>query len=71
MSSTEELEFITKNPEKIEKFAGKWIAISGNRILAVGVSANEVIRIARKKKRKKFLIFKVPRKDEEMYVLWS
>jgi len=70
MSSREELEFITKNPEKIEKFAGKWIAISGNRILAVGVSANEVIKIARKKK-KKFLVFKVPRKDEEMYVLWS
>jgi hypothetical protein len=65
------LEFITKSPEKVERFAGKWIAISGNRILAVGVSANEVTRIVRKKGKKKFLVFKVLRKDEEMYVLWS
>jgi hypothetical protein len=63
-----ELEFITKNPKKIEKFSGKWIALADHNILAVGKSLEMVVKKTEKMK-KKPLIFKVPRKDEEMYIL--
>jgi hypothetical protein len=69
MTTIKELKWVTENPKKIEKFSGKWIAIVDHRILASGKSVNEVVKKSRGKAKKKPLIFKVPRKDEETYIL--
>ncbi len=63
-----ELEWVSKHPKEIEKYAGKWVGIVDNKIICVGNSAKEVLE---KAKIKQPLIFKVPRKDEEMYILWN
>ena len=67
MNAAKELEFITKNPKKVERFAGQWIAVLDNKILASGKTVDETVR--RSKSKRTPLVFKVPRKDEEMYIL--
>ncbi|MEW6555999.1 MAG: DUF5678 domain-containing protein [Elusimicrobiota bacterium] len=65
------LKWLSKNEKKIEKYSGKWIAFVTNKgILSSGETVKEVIDIAEKKYCiSNPFVFKVPRKDEEMYIL--
>lgn len=50
------------------RYKGEWIAISGNKVIAHGLDAEEVYKIAQKKTRsKKISLAKAP--DEQMLVL--
>jgi hypothetical protein len=64
-----ELQWISKNPEKLSMYGGKWIALIDNRLIASGDSLNIVREEAKKITKKEPLVFKVPRKDEENYIL--
>jgi len=65
-----ELFWLSEHSKEVEKFAGKWIAVLSNKILAVGDSTKSVMDEVKKKRIKKLpLVTKVPRKDEEMYIL--
>ncbi len=65
-----ELNWLSEHSKEIEKYSGKWIAILGEQILATGDSVRSVMRDVKKKHIKGLpLVTKVPRKDEEMYVL--
>ena len=66
-----ELKWISKHEKEIRKYSGKWVALFADKgILSSGETVKEVIEKARKRhKIKDPFIFKVPRKDEEMYVL--
>ena len=64
-----ELQWISKNPEKLNMYGGKWIALIDNRLIASGDSLSIVRKEAKKITKKEPLIFKVPRKDEENYIL--
>jgi len=64
-----ELQWISQNPEKLNKYAGKWIALLDNRLIASGDSLSKVRIEAKKIAKKEPLVFKVPRKDEENYIL--
>jgi hypothetical protein len=65
-----ELLWISEHSKEIEKYAGKWIAVLSNKVIAVGDSAKRVMEEVKKKRIKKLpLVTKVPRKDEEMYIL--
>ena len=66
-----ELEWIGSHPEEVEKHAGEWIAIVENKIVAHGESLHEVRKKAKELTGKEPLVFKVPRPDEELYILWS
>jgi hypothetical protein len=66
---SKELQWISKNPEKLSMYGGKWIALIDNRLIASGDSLSNVRREARKLTKKEPLVFKVPRKDEENYIL--
>jgi len=66
---SKELQWISKNPEKLRLYEGKWIALIDNRLIASGDSLSNVRREARKLTKKEPLVFKVPRKDEENYIL--
>ena len=46
------------------KYAGQWIAVSGNKVVANAGSASEVIDEAKKKTKDKSTIMKVPEKDQ-------
>ncbi len=64
-----ELQWISKNPEKLSMYGGKWIALIDNRLITSGDSLSIVRKEAKKITKKEPLIFKVPRKDEENYIL--
>lgn len=64
-----ELQWISKNPEKLSAYGGKWIALVNNRLITSGDSLSTVRKEAKKLTKKEPLIFKVPRKDEENYIL--
>jgi len=64
-----ELQWISKNPEKLNMYGGKWIALIDNRLIASGDSLSIVRAEAKKITKKEPLVFKVPRKDEENYIL--
>lgn len=64
-----ELQWISKNPEKLSMHGGKWIALIDNRLITSGDSLSIVRKEAKKITKKEPLIFKVPRKDEENYIL--
>jgi len=64
-----ELQWISKNPEKLSTYEGKWIALVNNRLITSGDSLSIVRKEAKKLTKKEPLIFKVPRKDEENYIL--
>ena len=59
----------------MDKFAGKWVAIFNNRIIAVGDTLNEISPLVSKNindktpDEKLATAFKVPYKDEGPYVL--
>lgn len=51
-------------------YSGKWVALSRNRIVAVGSSIPEVLRkIPARQPRMQPSLFLVPRRDEGPYVL--
>ena len=59
-----------KRPPDLAAYAGKWVAFSKNRIVAVGPSLPEVMRrLPPRRPRLKPSIFLVPRRDEGPYVL--
>jgi len=64
-----ELQWISKNPEKLSMYGGKWIALMDNKLITSGDSLSIVRKEAKKITKKEPLIFKVPRKDEENYIL--
>jgi hypothetical protein len=64
-----ELQWISKNPEKLSMYGGKWIALIDNRLITSGDSLSIVRKEAKKITKKEPLVFKVPRKDEENYIL--
>lgn len=67
-----EHEWIKKHPEVIEKFSGQWIAIWQEEVVAGNDDLEEVAKKAgQTHPGSKPLFFKVPRKDEEMYILWN
>jgi predicted phosphoribosyltransferase len=59
---------MSSHPEEVEKYSGKWIAVTDRGIIAAGDSVSEVTAILRKKGIKA-MVMKVPRKDEEMSIL--
>ena len=64
----QELTWISEHQKEIERYAGKWIALTEKGVVAFGNSIQEV-KSKLKKKKIEALIMKVPRKDEEMSVL--
>lgn len=66
-----ELEWLSSHPEEAEKHSGKWVAITGEGVVASADSASEVEALLKKKKLSldKVMVMKVPRKDEEMSIL--
>ena len=64
-----ELQWISKNPEKLSTYGGKWIALVNNRLITSGDSLSVVRKEAKRLTKEEPLIFKVPRKDEENYIL--
>jgi hypothetical protein len=66
---SKELQWISKNPEKLSMYGGKWIALIDNRLIDTGNSLSNVRNEAKKITKKEPLFFKVPRKDEENYIL--
>ena len=66
-----ELEWLSSHPEEIEKYSGKWIAITNKGVTASADSASEVEALLKKKgiSLSEVVVMKVPRKDEEMSIL--
>ncbi len=65
-----ELSWMSTHKKELEKFSGKWIAVLDDKILASGDSVTNVMRKTKQKNIKGLpLVTKVPRKDEEMYIL--
>lgn len=62
--------WVSHNQSKLSSYAGKWIAVLKNRVVASGETVKEVIEIYKTKKLKgKPLVTKIPRPDEDMYIL--
>lgn len=65
-----ELMWLSTHKKIVEKHLGEWIAVLDNKIISSGNSAKDVLEVVKKKGIKKIpLVTKVPRKDEEMYIL--
>ena len=59
-----------KKASNLAVYAGRWVAFSNNRVVAVGPSLPEVMRkIATRPTRLTPSVFLVPRRDEGPYVL--
>ena len=66
----EELEWLSKNSKEVEKHSGEWIALKADKgIIASGKSLKEIMEISKKKNIKEPTVFKVPRRDEEEFIL--
>lgn len=62
--------WVSEHQKELAKYAGKWIAVLKNQLLATGDSINEVMQIVKAKDIKDLpLITMVPRKDEGPYIL--
>ena len=65
-----ELVWLSNNCEEVNKYSGKWIAILKGKILASGDTVMVVMEAVKKMQIPDLpLITKVPRKEEELYVL--
>lgn len=66
-----ELEWLSSHPEDVEKYSGKWVAVTERGVVASGESVSEVE--SRLKETgvalDAVMLMKVPRKDEEMSIL--
>lgn len=65
-----ELEWLSSHPEEVEKYSGKWVAVTDKDIVASGDSVSEVEAVLKKKgiAWDEVMLMKVPRKDEELLV---
>jgi len=60
----------TKQTPNLAAYAGKWVALSSNQVVAVGSSLPEVMRkLPARRLRLQPSVFLVPRRDEGPYVL--
>jgi hypothetical protein len=69
MQNGHELNWVSTHQEELEPYAGKWVAILRDAIVAVGNTAQEALDRARQKTTQTPFLVKVPRKDEGLYVL--
>ena len=67
----QELEWMSSHPKEVEKFSGKWVAVTKNGIIASGDSVSEIEASLKSKSinLEAVMLMKVPRKDEEMSIL--
>ena len=66
----EELDWLSKNSKVVEKYSGKWIAFTAKKgIIASSKNLKKVMEITKKKNIKEPTVFKVPRSDEEEFIL--
>lgn len=68
MSQKESI-WISEHRDELEQYSGKWIAVWKDRVIASGDSVSEVMEKAVPKTEDLPLVIKVPRKDEDLYVL--
>ena len=62
--------WISKNQAKLSCYAGKWIAVLKDKVVASGENLLEIVKKCRAKRIKGDPLFiKMPRPDEGMYVL--
>lgn len=66
-----ELEWLSSHPQEVEKYSGKWVAVTENGIVASGESASEVEALLKNKgiKLDEVMFMKAPRKDEDASIL--
>jgi len=67
----QELEWMSSHPKDVEKYSGKWVAVTNKGIVASGDSVSEVGTILKEKgiRWDEVMLMKVPRKDEELSIL--
>jgi hypothetical protein len=65
----QEMEWISEHPKEVEMHAGKWIAVTGNKVVGVGKTAKEALEQGKEKGFHRVHLTMVMRKDEGMYVL--
>ena len=66
-----ELNWISLHFDELERYAGKWVAILDEKVIASGDTVKEVmIAVQKSGVRESPLVTIVPTKDEEMYILW-
>ena len=65
-----ESKWISKHPEKVDEYTGKWVAVLEDKgIVATGDTLKEVKKMLAKKGIKELpLITKIPREDEGMNI---
>jgi len=64
----QELEWMSSHPKEVEKYSGKWVAVTDKGIVVAGDSVREVTSVLREKGIKA-MVMKVPRKGEELSIL--
>ena len=65
----EEATWISEHQDEVEQYAGKWIAVLKDRVIATGYSVVEVMEKVEQQTSELPLVVKVPRKGEGPYVL--
>ncbi len=68
---THALDWMSAHPDEVEKYSGKWVAVTDDGIIASGDSLPEVSSVLERKgvALGEVMVMKVPRKDEEMSIL--
>ena len=61
---TQNFNFFMNND--LSKYAGDWIAVAGNKVVAKGESASEVMTKSKKKTKKRTTVMRVPEKNVVM-----
>lgn len=62
--------WISEHQKELAIYAGKWIAVIDEKVVASGKNVQEVMELCKKIKVTSLpLVTKIPRQDEEMYVL--
>lgn len=70
MKLIDEHSWVRNHTDEVEKFSGKWIAVWNEQIIAGDDDLEVVAKEAKQKyKDSKPLFIKVPREDEEVYIL--
>lgn len=62
--------WVSEHQKELAVYAGKWIAVIDDKVVASGKNVQEVMELCKKIKVTSLpLVTKIPRQDEEMYVL--
>ncbi len=62
--SAKEYEYVVKNMKKLEKYAGKWIAVLGEKVVCSGKELSKVMDSVEKSHPGKIpFVMKIPEKD--------